>query len=106
MPWQLLGPSATVLRPAPPTMIESGFTDVMAAAWVGVLAPVKTPADVVAKTAAALNKATSGDALMERLAGYSMRPLTMDLSQFSTMLRSDLDRWGPVVKASGFTADE
>jgi tripartite-type tricarboxylate transporter receptor subunit TctC len=92
--------------PGAPTMIESGFKDVVAEAWVGLLAPAKTPAEVVAKTAAALNKATSGNALTERLAAYSMRPLTLDSSQFGTLLRSDLDRWGPVVKASGFTADE
>lgn len=92
--------------PDAPTMVESGFKDVVAEAWVGLLAPARTPADVVAKTAAALNKATTGDALTERLATYSMRPLTLDSSQFGTMLRSDLERWGPVVKASGFTADE
>lgn len=92
--------------PEAPTLAESGFKDVVAEAWVGVLAPAKTPAEIIEKTATALNKATSGDALTERLAGYSMRPLTMTPSQFSAMLRSDLDRWGPVVKASGFTADE
>lgn len=92
--------------PDAPTMVESGFKDVVAQAWVGLLAPAKTPADVVAKTAAVVNKATSGDALTERLAGYGMRPLTMTPAQFGAMLRSDLERWGPVVKASGFTADE
>jgi hypothetical protein len=30
----------------------------------------------------------------------------MSSAQFDAMLRSDLDRWGPVVKASGFAADE
>ena len=92
--------------PDAPTMVESGFKDVVAQAWVGVLAPAKTPADMVAKIAAALNKATSGAGLTARLAGYGMRPLTMSSSQFAAMLRSDIDRWGPVVKASGFTADE
>lgn len=92
--------------PDAPTMVESGFKDVVAQAWVGVLAPAKTPADVVARTAAALNKATSGNALTERLAGYGMRPLTMTPAQFDAVLRSDIERWRPVVKASGFTADE
>lgn len=92
--------------PDAPTMVESGFKDVVAQAWVGVLAPARTPADVVARTAAALNKATSGDALTERLAGYGMRPLTMSSSEFGILLRGDIERWGPVVRASGFTADE
>ncbi len=39
------------------------------------------------KTAAALNKATSGDALTDRLAGYGMRPLTMSPGEFGALLR-------------------
>jgi tripartite-type tricarboxylate transporter receptor subunit TctC len=100
------GPERDRFAPDAPTMVESGFKDVVAQAWVGVLAPARTPADVVARTAAALNKATSGNALTDRLGGYGMRPLTMSSAQFDAMLRSDLDRWGPVVKASGFAADE
>ncbi len=80
--------------------------DVVAQAWVGVLAPANTPADVVVKTAAALNKATSGDALTDRLAGYGMRPLTRTPAQFGSMLRNDLENWCPVVKASGFASEE
>jgi len=92
--------------PEAPTMVESGFKDVVAQAWVGVFAPAKTPADIVRKTMEALNRATSGNALTDRLAGYGMRPLTMSSSEFEATLRSDIERWGPVVQASGFTADE
>lgn len=92
--------------PDAPTMVESGFKDVVAQAWVGVLAPAKTPMDVVQKVAASLNKATSGDVLTERLAGYGMRPLTMTQPKFAALLREDIERWRPVVKESGFTADE
>ncbi|MFT3804929.1 MAG: tripartite tricarboxylate transporter substrate-binding protein [Burkholderiaceae bacterium] len=92
--------------PETPTMVESGFKDVVAQAWIAVFAPAKTPADVVARTAAALNAATSGGALTDRLAGYGMRPLTMSSGELAAMLRGDLDRWGPVVKASGFKAQD
>ena len=92
--------------PDAPTMVESGFKDVTAQAWVGVLAPAKTPADVVNRTMLAVNRAVASSALAERLAGYSMRPLMMNTTQFDAMLRSDIDRWGPVVKASGFKAED
>lgn len=92
--------------PDAPTMVESGFRDVVAQAWVGILAPARTPTDMVTRTAAVLNKATSGNALTERLAGYGMRPLTMTPTQFEAMVQADIERWGPVVRASGFTADE
>ena len=92
--------------PDAPTMVESGFKDVVAQAWVGVLAPARTPPDVVQRTMLAVNKAVATPALTEKLAGYSMRPLTMNSAQFDAMLRSDIDRWGPVVKASGFKAED
>jgi len=71
-----------------------------------VFAPAKTPSDVVNRTMVALNKATSGNALTERLAGYGMRPLTMSSAELGALLRADIERWGPVVKASGFTAED
>lgn len=92
--------------PEAPTMVESGFKEVVAYAWVGVLAPAKTPAAVIERTAAVINKATSGGLLTDRLAKYSMKPLTRTPEQFGKMIADDLARWGPVVKASGFTADD
>ena len=100
------GPERDRFAPDAPTMVESGFKEVVAQAWIGVLAPARTPADIVARTMAALNRATSGNLLTDRLAGYSMRPLTATSKEFDAMLRDDLQRWGPVVKASGFTADD
>jgi tripartite-type tricarboxylate transporter receptor subunit TctC len=92
--------------PEAPTMVESGFKDVVAYAWVGVLAPAKTPAAVVARTASVINEATASGVLTERLAKYSMRPLTRTSEEFGKMIAEDIARWEPVVKASGFTADD
>jgi tripartite-type tricarboxylate transporter receptor subunit TctC len=92
--------------PDAPTMVESGFKDVVAEAWVGVLMPAHTPANVVAKTEAAINQATSSGVLTDRLAKYGMKPLTRSSAAFGEMIGNDIQRWGPVVKASGFTADD
>ena len=92
--------------PEAPTMVESGFKDVVAEAWIGAFMPAKTPRDIVAKAAAALNQATSSGVLTDRLGKYGMKPLTNTPEQLAALLKSDIERWGPVVKASGFTADE
>lgn len=92
--------------PEAPTMVESGFKDVVAEAWIGALMPAKTPQEVVAKAAAALNQATASGVLTERLGKYGMKPLTNTPEQFALLLKADIERWGPVVKASGFTAED
>lgn len=60
----------------------------------------------MARAAAALNLATSSGVLTERLGKYGMKPLTNTPEQFALLLKSDIERWGPVVKASGFTAED
>lgn len=88
------------------TMVESGFKEVVAEAWIGAFMPAKTPPEIVAKAAKALNEVTEGRALTERFAKYGMKPLTRTPIQLAALLRSDIERWGPTVRASGFTADE
>ncbi|NLD70237.1 MAG: twin-arginine translocation pathway signal protein [Limnobacter sp.] len=92
--------------PEAPTMVESGFDDVIAYAWVGALAPAATSPQAIARMESALNRATSGDVLTERLAKFCFKPLTMSSDEFRQMIAADIERWGPVVKATGFTADE
>lgn len=88
------------------TMAEQGIPDVSAQVWVGVFAPIKTSPEMVQRTAEALNHVTSGNALTERLQAVGMRPLTMGSSAFDAMVNAERDRWGPIVKESGFTADD
>lgn len=92
--------------PDVPTMAESGFKDVAADEYFAVFVPSKTPAEVVAKLNAAVNKALKAKQLNDALEKMSFDVDGQTQADFARIVKSELNKWGPVVKASGFTPDE
>lgn len=97
-------PQRSVFLPDVPTMKESGY-NVVIEAWLGVLVPSKTPVDVVAKLNQAVKQAFSAPDVVEKLAVLGNEPAYQTPAEFAATLRADLERWAPIVKASGFVAD-
>ena len=92
--------------PDVPTFAESGFKDVTADEYFAVFAPAKTPADMVTKLNAAIQKALQARQLVEGLERLSFEVVGQSPAEFGKIVKAELDRWGPVVKASGFSAEE
>ena len=92
--------------PEVPTMAEAGYPDVVVQSWLGFLAPARTSPDTVSKLADAIIAAAASDDAIESMRKFGMRAQTSGPSAFGATLRADLERWGPIVKASGFTAEE
>jgi tripartite-type tricarboxylate transporter receptor subunit TctC len=92
--------------PNVPTFAESGFKDVAADEYFAVFAPAKTPADVVAKLNAAIQQALKAKPMVEGLEKLSFEVEGQSPAEFGKLVKSELDRWGPVVKASGFSSEE
>lgn len=97
-------PKRSVFLPDVPTMKESGY-NVVIEAWLGVLVPSKTPTDIVAKLNQAVKQAFSAPDVVEKLAVLGNEPAYQTPAEFAATLRADLERWAPIVKASGFVAD-
>jgi tripartite-type tricarboxylate transporter receptor subunit TctC len=55
--------------------------------------------------AAAINKAVLAPDVSARLANLNMEPVGSTPDEFAAIVRRDWDKWGAVVKASGFTAE-
>jgi tripartite-type tricarboxylate transporter receptor subunit TctC len=87
--------------PDVPTIAESGLPGFQAATWFGVLAPAGTPKDIVAKLNAEIGKALASPELVEHLRSEGADVVGGTPEQFRAFLRSEIDRWGPVVKAAG-----
>ena len=87
--------------PGVPTLAEAGVTGLDASVWFGAVAPAGTPAAVVAALNDAVVKAITSPDLAARFDAQGMRPLPMNPRQFAAFMRSEVDRWTPVVKASG-----
>ena len=91
--------------PAVPTMSESGY-NVVIDSWLGVFVSARTPAPVVAALSTAIGEAVKSPEMAESLAKFGNEPNYADPAQFAATVKADLERWGPVVRASGFVAED
>jgi len=87
-----------------PTVADS-LPGYEAATWGGILAPAGTPKEIVAKLNADIVKALNDPEVKKRLLenGAEAMPGTPD--QFAKTLRSEITKWGKVVKAANIKAD-
>jgi tripartite-type tricarboxylate transporter receptor subunit TctC len=94
------------LLPDVPTLDESGVKGYEVNTWFGFVAPAGTPAEVVARLNTEIQKALALPAVREKLQaqGFDLAA-PMPPSGFSKIVRDDLAKWIPVVKASGAKVD-
>lgn len=88
-----------------PTMKESGFPSFDVSSWFGVLAPKGTPSDIVDKLNKAIRDALAKPDVRKQLAGLGAVPADTTPAQFADFIKSEVDGWAKVVKASGATVD-
>ncbi|HBP28570.1 tripartite tricarboxylate transporter substrate binding protein [Advenella sp. FME57] len=91
--------------PDVPTFAESGYPNVEAAALVGMVAPAKTPADIIASlnksVVAALNKPATHKKLIE----FGIEPVGDTPEQYSKLLEDERTRWHKLIKDLNITLD-
>ena len=91
--------------PNVPTIAESGVPGYEATSWFGLLAPAKTPADVVNKLNGAIMKALADPEVKTKLAEQGAEPYAEKPEQFAAFIQSETAKWGKVVKQSGASLD-
>ena len=99
-------PQRSRYLPDVPTMVESGFPDIVINPWLGFFAPARTPADVVKRLANGIADACAFGDSQRSFIKLGMEPVAMTPVGFKAVLQQDLERWGPIVRASGFTAED
>ena len=83
------------------TASEQGFGNLKIAHWAGVHAPAGTPAAILDKMAAAVDKAMKNPATVERLKGVGIEPMGGTRASFVKFVDEERVRLGGVVKATG-----
>ena len=99
------GAKRSQFAPNTPTLIEQG-TDVSAPSWVGVLAPPKTPAAVVATLAQAMIETMSDPAIDKKLNEAGLAPLRGTTQEFATLIAKDYAFWGKAIRDAGIKVDQ
>lgn len=93
--------------PSVPTFAEAGVKEAAAVEWFGVFAPARTPVGVVNRLSQALNAAERSKPFQDALAKGGFDSVGTDTpSTFANVLKTDISRWGQIVKASGFTPED
>ena len=99
------GKTRSTAVPDVPTFGELGVKGVEAEGWFGFFAPAKTPKAIVDQLNRSLNQALRSPDVAERLSKLGLDPATSTPEEFGRILAADYAKWGPVVKATGFTAE-
>ncbi len=76
-----------------------------AIAWVGVGAPTKTPAEIVAKLNHEINAALMEPAIASRLADLGGIPSPMTPAEFGKLIAAETKKWGNVIRSANITLD-
>jgi tripartite-type tricarboxylate transporter receptor subunit TctC len=85
--------------PDVPTLKESGI-DVEADAWMGLIAPARTPDAIIAKIHDEVVEAIKSPQAREKLATQLMEPIGNSPAEFRKAIQGEIGRWGPVIKAA------
>jgi tripartite-type tricarboxylate transporter receptor subunit TctC len=100
------GAQRSKFLPEVPTLAESGFPQIVVEPWLGFFAPAKTPAETVGRLAAAIGEAVKAPDTVQSFERFGNEAIASTPSAFSAALKTELARWQPIVKASGFTAED
>jgi len=91
--------------PDVPTIAEAGLPGYEATSWFGLLAPAKTPADIVNRIDAALVKVLANPEVKKKLSEQGAEPYAETPEQFAAFIKAETAKWGKVVKESGASLD-
>jgi tripartite-type tricarboxylate transporter receptor subunit TctC len=99
------GEKRSRFAPNVPTFVEQGLKDLAFSEWFGFFAPGGTPAPVVQRANTALRAALAAKDVVDGLAVMGLEAQSSTPEALATLLKTSHDRWGPIVKQIGFTAD-
>ena len=99
------GTRRAALLPDVPTLKELGQPHFDNLEWTGLFVPAGTPRPIVDQLNTALGKVLANKDVQERLLKLSSDPNPSTPEELSALISDDIKRWGPVVKASGFTSE-
>jgi tripartite-type tricarboxylate transporter receptor subunit TctC len=81
-----------------PTITEAGVPGFDVSSWFGFFVPVKTPPEIIAKLNADTNAALAHASVKPRFDDLGATPRGTTPGQLAAFLKSEIDKWGPVIR--------
>jgi tripartite-type tricarboxylate transporter receptor subunit TctC len=97
-------PQRVPTLPDVPAVAETvpGFT---MAPWIGIIVPVKTPKDIVARLSQETLAVMRDPEVIKLLTEQQVTPMPTGPEEFEALIKRDLERWSNVVKTAGIKAE-
>jgi tripartite-type tricarboxylate transporter receptor subunit TctC len=91
--------------PDVPTLLESGIPDFAITFWSGVVAPAGTPAAIVAKLNAAMDKGLRSQDIQDKLAAIGAQTAPGSPQDFASFIASETVKWREIAKTANVSLD-
>ena len=102
----VLGAKRNEALPDTPTAVEAGYPELgNVIEWYGVAVPAATSRYTVLTLNAAIVRVLGSPDVIQRMQSFGQVPAPSTTEEFATLIRTDYERWGRVVKASGAKVD-
>jgi tripartite-type tricarboxylate transporter receptor subunit TctC len=89
--------------PEVPTLAEAGYLDLVVNTWFGIAVPAATPAEIVQRLNQEILLAVQSPEVKARFDELSFAPAPMTAAETQRFIQSEIERWKPVVQASGIS---
>ena len=87
--------------PDVPTFDESGINGYEATTWFGLMAPVKTPREIVARLNAEVDKILKSPDLQTRFIADGLEPIGGTQEEFDKFIRAEIEKYAKVIRTAG-----
>jgi tripartite-type tricarboxylate transporter receptor subunit TctC len=91
--------------PDVPTVAEAGFPGAQGEGWIGIVAPTRTPREIVLRLNHEIATVLAIDELRGRLQTLSFTPMLATPEEFQALIREEHARWGIVIRKAGLRLD-
>jgi tripartite-type tricarboxylate transporter receptor subunit TctC len=95
----------SAVAPEIPTMAEAGLAGYEIGSWQGVFAPAGTPPEIVRRLNTEIVRILKSPEIRDKLTALGAEPVGNTVDEFSAMVKSEVVKWGDVVKRSGARVD-
>jgi len=95
----------TASMPDLPTVSEAGVAGYEAELWFGLMAPARTPADIVTRLNTEMHKILATPDVTDRLSNLGYRTRTSTSEEYAAFTRREIEKWAKVIKAAKMRAD-